>query len=186
MALTRNNIVYEYTNIYMENVLRIQLVADPISLSLSLSLFCFYFKLEHISNCFPKYCLFLLFGRKACILLGLTFFSKTNIHLSIIFLRIYRWIWMQKLSLVLLLYLLSISHVTAKLCDIWTPPIVAPNLIQIYLCVSIVIWWIYYLNVSIVIWCTYRWVWREILSLLSSASYLYSFSSFFNHVFLEF
>lgn len=52
MALSRNNIVYEYTNIYMENVLRIQLVAFPISLSLSLR--CFYFKLEHISNCFPK------------------------------------------------------------------------------------------------------------------------------------
>lgn len=52
MALSRNNIVY--ANIYMENVLRIQLVAFPISLSLSLSLRCFYFKLEHISNCFPK------------------------------------------------------------------------------------------------------------------------------------
>lgn len=71
MALSRNNIVY--ANIYMENVLRIQLVAFPISLSLSLSAVSI-LSSNIFQIVFPKYCLFLLFGRKACIFIGVNIF----------------------------------------------------------------------------------------------------------------
>lgn len=73
MELSRNNIMYEYTNIYMENVLRIQLVAFPISLSLSLSAVSI-LSSNIFQIVFPKYCLFLLFGRKACIFIGVNIF----------------------------------------------------------------------------------------------------------------
>lgn len=71
MALSRNNIVY--ANIYMENVLRIQLVAFPISLSLSLSAVSI-LSSNIFQIVFPKYCLFLLLGRKACIFIGVNIF----------------------------------------------------------------------------------------------------------------
>lgn len=74
MALSRNNIVYEYTNIYMENVLRIQLLPFPF-LFLSLSLSAVSILSSNIFQIvFPKYCLFLLFGRKACIFIGVNIF----------------------------------------------------------------------------------------------------------------
>lgn len=73
MALSRDNIVY--THVYMEHVLRIQLVFIFISLSFSL------YDISILSsNIFQivsqKYCLFLLFERKACCFIGVKIFRK--------------------------------------------------------------------------------------------------------------